>query len=138
MITFSVYFKLLMLMYDIMWYIQMNYTFFVFLYPQLPALILLGVTLVVSPLVALMIDQLRHLPPVIPGALLSSSQVTTYLSTYLFSWFSCTHTCLYLDKMPLFSFCFFYLILSFFFFQTIEEASETLNRLREGNIKASS
>ncbi|XP_020246130.1 ATP-dependent DNA helicase Q-like 5 [Asparagus officinalis] len=59
---------------------------------QLPALILPGVTLVVSPLVALMIDQLRRLPSVIPGALLSSSQTT-------------------------------------------EEASETLHRLHEGNIK---
>ena len=42
---------------------------------QLPALILPGVTLVVSPLVALMIDQLRQLPPVIKGGLISSSQV---------------------------------------------------------------
>ncbi|CAL0306381.1 unnamed protein product [Lupinus luteus] len=41
---------------------------------QLPALILPGVTLVVSPLVALMIDQLRQLPPVIKGGLLSSNQ----------------------------------------------------------------
>lgn len=42
---------------------------------QLPALVLPGVTLVVSPLVALMIDQLKHLPSVIQGGLLSSSQV---------------------------------------------------------------
>ncbi|KAL1550432.1 ATP-dependent DNA helicase Q5 [Salvia divinorum] len=41
---------------------------------QLPALVLPGVTLVVSPLVALMIDQLKHLPPVIRGGLLCSSQ----------------------------------------------------------------
>ncbi|KAG2409659.1 ATP-dependent DNA helicase [Vigna angularis] len=41
---------------------------------QLPALILPGITLVVSPLVALMIDQLRQLPYVIKGGLLSSSQ----------------------------------------------------------------
>ncbi|XP_051121968.1 ATP-dependent DNA helicase Q-like 5 isoform X2 [Andrographis paniculata] len=41
---------------------------------QLPALVLPGVTLVVSPLVSLMIDQLRHLPPAIPGGFLSSSQ----------------------------------------------------------------
>ncbi|XP_071929022.1 ATP-dependent DNA helicase Q-like 5 isoform X2 [Coffea arabica] len=41
---------------------------------QVPALVLPGVTLVVSPLVALMIDQLKHLPPTIPGALLCSSQ----------------------------------------------------------------
>lgn len=42
---------------------------------QLPALVLPGITLVVSPLVALMIDQLKHLPPVIRGGLLCSSQV---------------------------------------------------------------
>lgn len=42
---------------------------------QIPAMILPGLTLVVSPLVALMIDQLRHLPPVIRGGFLSSSQV---------------------------------------------------------------
>ncbi|GAU30245.1 hypothetical protein TSUD_67970 [Trifolium subterraneum] len=41
---------------------------------QLSALILPGITLVVSPLIALMIDQLRQLPPLISGALLSSSQ----------------------------------------------------------------
>ncbi|RDX93357.1 ATP-dependent DNA helicase Q-like 5, partial [Mucuna pruriens] len=41
---------------------------------QLPAVILPGITLVVSPLVALMIDQLRQLPHVIRGALLSSTQ----------------------------------------------------------------
>nr|XP_029153166.1 ATP-dependent DNA helicase Q-like 5 isoform X2 [Arachis hypogaea] len=43
---------------------------------QLPALILPGITLVVSPLVALMIDQLRQLPPVIRGGCLSSSQTS--------------------------------------------------------------
>ncbi|KAJ1401986.1 P-loop containing nucleoside triphosphate hydrolase [Sesbania bispinosa] len=59
---------------------------------QLPAVILPGVTLVVSPLVALMIDQLRQLPPVIRGALLCSTQ-------------------------------------------TPEEASETLNQLRQGTLK---
>ncbi|KAH7680875.1 DNA helicase protein [Dioscorea alata] len=59
---------------------------------QLPALILPGVTLVVSPLVALMVDQLKHLPSVIPGGLLSSNQ-------------------------------------------TNEEASATLDKLREGKIK---
>lgn len=42
---------------------------------QLPALVLPGVTLVVSPLVALMIDQLKHLPSVIQGGLLCSTQV---------------------------------------------------------------
>ncbi|KAL9688103.1 hypothetical protein QQ045_032517 [Rhodiola kirilowii] len=41
---------------------------------QLPAMILPGLTLVVSPLVALMIDQLKKLPPGIQGGLLSSSQ----------------------------------------------------------------
>lgn len=41
---------------------------------QLPALVLPGITLVVSPLVALMIDQLKQLPPMIPGGLLFSSQ----------------------------------------------------------------
>ncbi|KAL5552500.1 hypothetical protein UlMin_039901 [Ulmus minor] len=41
---------------------------------QLPAIILPGITLVVSPLVALMIDQLKQLPPMIQGGLLSSSQ----------------------------------------------------------------
>ena len=49
---------------------------------QLPALVLPGITLVVSPLVALMIDQLRHLAQMIPGGLLSSSQVLM-LSLYL-------------------------------------------------------
>ncbi|EOY00836.1 DEAD/DEAH box RNA helicase family protein isoform 3 [Theobroma cacao] len=41
---------------------------------QIPAVVLPGITLVVSPLVALMIDQLKQLPPVIRGGLLSSSQ----------------------------------------------------------------
>ncbi|XP_021746715.1 ATP-dependent DNA helicase Q-like 5 [Chenopodium quinoa] len=59
---------------------------------QLPAIVFPGITLVISPLVALMIDQLRQLPNVVNGAFLSSSQ----------SW---------------------------------EEASETLNLLKEGSIK---
>lgn len=42
---------------------------------QLPAIVFPGITLVVSPLMALMIDQLKQLPPVVNGALLSSSQV---------------------------------------------------------------
>nr|XP_043626799.1 ATP-dependent DNA helicase Q-like 5 [Erigeron canadensis] len=41
---------------------------------QLPALVLEGMTLVISPLVALMFDQLKQLPPGIPGGLLCSSQ----------------------------------------------------------------
>ncbi|CAB4294759.1 unnamed protein product [Prunus armeniaca] len=41
---------------------------------QLPSIILPGVTLVVSPLIALMIDQLKQLPHMIRGGLLSSSQ----------------------------------------------------------------
>ncbi|EHA8587776.1 hypothetical protein COCNU_scaffold003180G000020 [Cocos nucifera] len=60
---------------------------------ELPALILPGITLVVSPLVALMVDQLRKLPPIIPGGLISSSQAS-------------------------------------------EEASETMDRLLGGDIKA--
>ncbi|GER25371.1 ATP-dependent DNA helicase family protein [Striga asiatica] len=50
---------------------------------QLPALVLPGVTLVASPLVALMIDQLRHLPPAIPGGLLCSSQTAEEASRTL-------------------------------------------------------
>jgi ATP-dependent DNA helicase Q4 len=49
---------------------------------QLSALILPGITLVVSPLIALMIDQLRQLPPLISGALLSSSQVYFIVSLH--------------------------------------------------------
>lgn len=45
-------------------------------------MILPGVTLVVSPLIALMIDQLKQLPYMIRGGLLCSSQVD--------------HACLYL------------------------------------------
>ncbi|KAL9263022.1 ATP-dependent DNA helicase Q-like 5-like protein [Drosera capensis] len=41
---------------------------------QLPAIVLPGITLVVSPLVALMIDQLKQLPLAIHGATLCSSQ----------------------------------------------------------------
>lgn len=43
---------------------------------QLPAVILPGLTLVVCPLVALMIDQLKQLPPIVPGGLLSVVQTT--------------------------------------------------------------
>lgn len=45
---------------------------------QLAAMVLPGLTLVVSPLVALMIDQLKQLPPVIQGALLCSNQVISH------------------------------------------------------------
>lgn len=41
---------------------------------QLPALMLEGITIVVTPLVALMADQLASLPPALPGALLSHTQ----------------------------------------------------------------
>lgn len=41
---------------------------------QLPAIVFPGITLVISPLMALMIDQLKQLPDVVNGALLSSSQ----------------------------------------------------------------
>ncbi|TYH31522.1 hypothetical protein ES288_A01G179300v1 [Gossypium darwinii] len=46
---------------------------------QIPAVVLPGITLVVSPLVALMIDQLKQLPPMIQGGLLSSSQAAETL-----------------------------------------------------------
>ena len=41
---------------------------------QLPALLLPGVSLVVSPLLALMRDQLARLPPGVPGAMLWGGQ----------------------------------------------------------------
>ncbi|KAK9934434.1 hypothetical protein M0R45_021579 [Rubus argutus] len=47
---------------------------------QLPAVILPGVTLVVSPLIALMIDQLKQLPHMIRGGLLCSSQTLEEVS----------------------------------------------------------
>ncbi|KAL6193154.1 hypothetical protein ACLB2K_034238 [Fragaria x ananassa] len=47
---------------------------------QLPAVILPGVTLVVSPLIALMIDQLKQLPYMIRGGLLCSSQTMEEVS----------------------------------------------------------
>ncbi|PIN26121.1 ATP-dependent DNA helicase [Handroanthus impetiginosus] len=47
---------------------------------QLPALVLPGITLVVSPLVALMIDQLKQLPSAIQGGLLCSTQTAEEVS----------------------------------------------------------
>lgn len=55
---------------------------------QIPAMILPGITLVVSPLVSLMIDQLKHLPSVIKGGLLSSSQVCASVSCVFFIFWS--------------------------------------------------
>lgn len=49
---------------------------------QIPAMVLPGITVVVSPLVALMIDQIKQLPPVIQGSFLCSSQVTVALFLY--------------------------------------------------------
>jgi len=49
---------------------------------QLPVMVLPRITVVVSPLVALMIDQLRQLPLMIRGGLLCSSQVLDVLSFF--------------------------------------------------------
>lgn len=46
-------------------------------------MILPGLTLVVSPLLSLMVDQLRKLPAFLPGGLLASNQVSNML-TYSF------------------------------------------------------
>lgn len=50
---------------------------------QLPSFLLPGLTLVVSPLVSVMVDQLRHLPPFLPGAVLSSMQTSKEYSSIL-------------------------------------------------------
>lgn len=89
---------------------------------QLPAMILTGLTLVVSPLVALMIDQLKRLPPVIQGGLFSSSQV-------LLSYF---HLFLFLSYLLFLS---LYRILRISLFQKPEEVADTLRMLQEGAIK---
>ncbi|XP_078435149.1 DEAD/DEAH box RNA helicase family protein [Wolffia australiana] len=41
---------------------------------QLPALVLSGLTLVISPLISLMMDQIRQLPPLLSGGLFCSNQ----------------------------------------------------------------
>ena len=69
-----------MLLRTITFFVFENLLLMIMMFLQLPALILPGITLVVSPLVALMVDQLRKLPPVIPGGLISSSQVIRSLS----------------------------------------------------------
>jgi len=46
-------------------------------------MILPGLTLVVSPLLSLMVDQLRKLPAFLPGGLLASNQVNN-MHTYSF------------------------------------------------------
>ncbi|KAK2966577.1 hypothetical protein RJ640_030786 [Escallonia rubra] len=63
---------------------------------QLPARVLPGLTLVVSPLVALMIDQLKQLPRVIRGGLLCSSQACLL---YLWSSVSCACICIYVPNL---------------------------------------
>ncbi|KAJ8439171.1 hypothetical protein Cgig2_027097 [Carnegiea gigantea] len=50
---------------------------------QLPAIVFTGTTIVVSPLMALMIDQLKQLPPIVNGAFLSSSQSAEEMSETL-------------------------------------------------------
>ena len=50
---------------------------------QLPALLFPGLTLVISPLLALMADQLRGLPPALPGAALRSDQSQAHLFAVL-------------------------------------------------------
>jgi len=49
----------------------------------LPASLLPGLTIVVSPLISLMQDQLRHLPPRVPAATLSGTLTTTETATII-------------------------------------------------------
>lgn len=49
---------------------------------QLPSMVLQGVTVVISPLVSLMIDQLKQLPAAVEGGLLCSNQVTYNFSNF--------------------------------------------------------
>lgn len=44
---------------------------------QLPSLFLPGLTLVITPLISLMFDQLAHLPPSLPGTYLHNSTLTS-------------------------------------------------------------
>lgn len=87
---------------------------------QLPAIVLPGITLVISPLVALMIDQLKQLPPAISGGLLSSSQVSF---------------CLYPKYISEYQVTLAHLINAVI--QTPEEAATTLKLLQDGTIKVS-
>ncbi|KAH7285820.1 hypothetical protein KP509_33G047600 [Ceratopteris richardii] len=50
---------------------------------QLPSYLLPGLTLVVSPLLSVMYDQAKHLPPLVPGAVLSSMQTSKEYSHIL-------------------------------------------------------
>lgn len=84
-------------------------------------MILSGLTLVVSPLLSLMVDQLRKLPAFLPGGLLASSQVNK--NVYIF-FAGSHHTHSYVDQC-----------VHYFMTQTSDEFHETLQRLRGGDIK---
>lgn len=58
---------------------------------QLPALVLGGPTLVISPLLALMRDQLSHLPPQLPAAMLCSGQSHEHVLKTLAALKVCSH-----------------------------------------------
>lgn len=101
---------------------------------QLPAYVLPGLTLVISPLVALMADQLQHLPPLLPGGLINSSQVITTLSL-------CS-LCIVSIKLSL-NISVSYLLHRFrddinqmiICLQTTSESTEVMSRLLSGQIK---